>query len=409
MNGVYKEVFSKIESLKDGFEKFVVDENSAKITKVALSILALAATSYLLIRSCSFKKTSSGSEIYDRITKAREEEGTLRFRDRSQAVLGNVSESIRVDLPVNSENLFKAILPLRRLMESLYSRLPWPNSLRNIMVFTQVQGGLGDIAAAAKVINLMKEIRPDIHVDWALLGSFNQSFDPKMFLKNSSNVFVQKINYASSEVSERKDPDFLIMGPVKNSFSKEYINEKTGKEVNGSVFTFFENGQSVGFLKYADGGFLEGLKWAKKSAVDEIDFKNKVYGCMFPAKGMCPDEAIPMGLEPGSGVLLDEDLMMAPLSRGYCCPSYLSQIDDPSLRKDILWAMGSSSEPNYDQYSFNCGYAHHEASWGKFIDCVAMHEKHKDVVIVLNQFGEFTKLSGAEFKKQIFTKSVLLF
>jgi hypothetical protein len=67
------------------------------------------------------------------------------------------------------------------------------------------------------------------------------------------------------------------------------------------------------------------------------------------------------------------------------------------------------SEPDYDQHSFNSGYAHHRASWGKFIDCVAIHEKNKHTVIVLNQRGECAYLTTQEFQGQIFTPERLAF
>ncbi len=119
-----------------------------------------------------------------------------------------------------------------------------------------------------------------------------------------------------------------------------------------------------------------------------------------------------MGLQPGSGVFLDQSRLKAPLSRGYCCPSYLPRIQDDNLRMDILEAMhvfDGQSEPDYNQFSFNSGYAHHRASWGKFIDCVAIHEKNKHVVLVLNQRGEFAQLSTQEFQDQIFTPQRLAF
>lgn len=67
------------------------------------------------------------------------------------------------------------------------------------------------------------------------------------------------------------------------------------------------------------------------------------------------------------------------------------------------------STPNFDDYSFNSGYAHKPASWAKFIDCTAIHEKTKAVVIVLNQSGEFDHPSTPEFQEQIFTPQRLTY
>ena len=87
-------------------------------------------------------------------------------------------------------------------------------------------------------------------------------------------------------------------------------------------------------------------------------------------------------------------------SHDYYCFSYLLKISDEDLCKQILQAMNVSnrnSEPDYEKYSFNFGYAHLLASRRKFISCVAIQEKDKDVVIVLNQIGHFqSDLNGLE-------------
>lgn len=59
--------------------------------------------------------------------------------------------------------------------------------------------------------------------------------------------------------------------------------------------------------------------------------------------------------------------------------------------------------PNFDEHSFNSGYAHRPSSWGKFIDFVSIQEQQKHVTIVLNQHGEFDKPSFDEYSPLIFT------
>lgn len=114
-----------------------------------------------------------------------------------------------------------------------------------------------------------------------------------------------------------------------------------------------------------------------------------------------------MGLREGTGILLDPSRYNAPLSRKDCCPSYLLQIEDNELRQDILDAMDVSDDkslPNYDLYSLNFGYAHLPCSWSRFIDIVAIHERRKDVVIVLNQWGAKDRFSTTRFTREIFTQ-----
>ncbi len=125
----------------------------------------------------------------------------------------------------------------------------------------------------------------------------------------------------------------------------------------------------------------------------------------------CSEGYLPMGLQPSDGVLLDQSRLKAPLSHGYYCPSYLLKIEAASLRRSILEAMATPDDgqslPNTDNTSFNAGYAHHRSSWEKFILSVAIHEKRKDVVIVLNQRGEFIDLNCAQFQEQVLHSGLL--
>ena len=52
-------------------------------------------------------------------------------------------------------------------------------------------GGRGDLAAAAKVINLMQRMCPELTFDWLLFRNVD-NHDPKAFLSNPSNVNIIK-------------------------------------------------------------------------------------------------------------------------------------------------------------------------------------------------------------------------
>ena len=264
----------------------------------------------------------------------------------------------------------------RRQLESRYRKLPCPPQMQKIVAFTSVVGGRGDVAASAKAIDVMRTMCPLATFEWVLNCDFAcqaRRYDPRLFLNHDDPLKIHLRNWGS-EPSDKAPVDFLLMGPVDPIWGLKYLESGLGRKITGPVFGFVENSETPRW-------------WGKE-----------------PFLGM--------GLRPGTGVFLDRSRIEAPLSRGYCCPSYLPQIQDIGLRKDILEAMNvfdEQSQPDYDQYSFNSGYAHHDASWGKFIDSVAIHERDKHVVIVLNQQGAFSGYTTHGFQDELFTPDRLAF
>lgn len=311
---------------------------------------------------------------------------------------------ITIALPEQVENLEEALFPFHRKIESQYRALPWPASIQKIVVLTDVKGGSGDVVAAAKAIALMQRICPTLTFDWVLKGSD----DPSSFL-NCQDTSKVSIRYWGSTPSKEDAGDFLLTGPVKLGWGIDYIESRISRKIAGPIFGFMENAEGLRTFDRK-----QPTRIVKRSTQE--DSLNKIYQelhqCIFPSKSDDSEGLLPMGIRPGIGVFLDRSRIEASLSRGYCCPSYLSQIKDAKLRKDILEAMNifdGQSQPDYDRYSFNFGYAHYRASWGKFIDCVAIHEKNKHVVIVLNQRGAVARLSTREFQDQIFDEERLMF
>lgn len=326
----------------------------------------------------------------------------LPHQARAIVPLVHPSDVVDIALPPQVENLDEALFPLHRQIESQYSALPWPVKMQKIVVLTQVCGGRGDIAAAAKAIALMQKLRPTLTFDWVLQGAQLDQYDPMSFLSCNDPSKV-RIRYWLSQPPEEAPGDFLLAGPVKLDLGIDYIESRISRKIAGPTFGFMENAEDLRT-------FYPEILQAKVENAPQQASANEIYQTLhstaFPSKSGNSKGLLPMGVQPGSGVFLDQSRIEAPLSRGYCCPSYLPQIQDGELRKDILEAMNvfdGHSEPDYDQYSFNSGYAHHPASWGKFIDCTAIHEKNKHVVIVLNQRGEFAHPSIQEFQDQIFT------
>jgi hypothetical protein len=263
----------------------------------------------------------------------------------------------------------------RRQSENYHRKLPCPPNIQKIVVFTSVAGGRGDVAASAKAVDLMRSICPLANVDWVLdcFGcAIHGSYDPRLFLNRNDPLKTHLRDWPSEGV-DKSPVNLLLLGPIDPGWSIKYFEKGLGRKIAGPI---------VSFTEIADTPVWNGR-----------------------------DASLAMGLKARTGVFLDRSRIEAPLSRKYCCPSYLPQIQDDGLRKDILEAMNVTNDqsPDYDQYSFNSGYAHHEVSWAKFIDAVAIHERDKDVVIVLNQKGAFSSLSTQKFQNEIFTSDRLTF
>jgi hypothetical protein len=318
------------------------------------------------------------------------------------AATTNSPDIIRVTLPGNFEDLEEALSPLHRQLEDPYRHLPWPNQIQQIVVLTEVKGGRGDIAAAAKAIEIMQRICPTLSFDWVLAGG--NHLDPISFSKceDPSKVHIRTFKSAPSETAPA---DFLVGGPVKLMWGQPYIEAGIQRKIAGPTFSFAEIAEDGGPV----GELLPII--AKGQASDARTEKTYqiIHPFAFASQLQSGLGRVVMGLQPGSGVLLDQARKQAPLSREYCCPSYIEQIRNEGLRRDITQALGGAARPDYDSYSFNFGYAHHANSWANFIDCVALHEQKKEVVIVLNQNGEFTHLSTEQFRDQIFTVERLAF
>ena len=308
----------------------------------------------------------------------------------------------------NTEECREALFSLHRNIEHLYLGLPWPKQTQKIVVFTKVEGGRGDVSAAAKAISLMQRICPTLTFDWALFGARFEQYDPLSFLTCSDLTKIH-IRDWKAEPPDHSPADFLLQGPVNSGYGQDYLRDRLHRPFTGPMFCFLENAttptHSFSFLKTLPPDSLQ------EGREDEL-YRTKIHSLAFPYQSIEGENGLPMGLAPGSGVFLDQSRMQAPLSRGYCGPSYIRQIQNKSLQSDILQSMNvfdDHSIPNYDEYSFNSGYAHHSASWGKFIDCVAIHEKNKHITLVLNQNGVFEGLSSEEFQNTILTPSRLAF
>jgi hypothetical protein len=281
---------------------------------------------------------------------------------------------------------------LHRKIEREYRVLPWPSEIQNIVFLTYVAGGRGDIAAAAKVIGLMQRIYPSLNFDWILYDMRTDIGDPYSYLQDRTKV---KVRY-----KEDKPPDgsanLIVQGPCLFYNDEHYLNQIVNRKIEGPLFAFAEIAANI-VLK-------------KESDIETSQNYNEIHLDLFPNNvgGRLNNyEWLRMGLERGSGILLDSSRINAPLSRKFSCPTYLAHIQDERLQNDILAAMGGNAD--YQRVSMNCGYAHYRLSWENFIDCVAGHEQKKDLIIVLNQRSEYNNLSTEQFFNHVFTTERLSF
>lgn len=286
-----------------------------------------------------------------------------------------------------------ALFILHRKIEQQYRQLPWPSSLRNVTLFTQVCGGRGDIAAAAKTISLMQSLDSKIAFTWILT---KDNYDVLSFLPSPKPEQLT-IGYLDLSPPISQEEGILILGPAKCMWSTNYIESRLGAKIRGPRFAFLENAEDPRDDEKAFGACVRARK-------EPTNYKS-LHTCLFRSTyGTTASLGVPMGLQEGTGIFLDQSRLNALRSRAYFCPKYLQEIEEASLKEDILAAL-----PDADHHSFNSGYAHRSTSWGKFIDFTAVHEQKKHVTIVLNQFGEFQKYSTEEFKDKIFTKERIEF
>ncbi|MBM3207900.1 MAG: DUF562 domain-containing protein [Chlamydiae bacterium] len=333
----------------------------------------------------------SSTNLYNRLTISQD---TISNKNESVDTLEKTIESNRVR-PVSTSGFFDSIQLFHREIEKCYGHLPWPSNLRKICVCTQVQGGRGDISAAAKVIALMQRSHPSLHFDWVIQGSNSEKIMASEFIdifEDRSKVVISEFK----EFPENSQIDLLILGPFDGS-SKRILQSKIQRNI--PVFFFMENAAAVN-------GRIVGDRIAYEVRhlmnADSLHYPN-LHSILFPySYNNVP--IISMGLQKGSGVFLDRFRINAFLSQGYFGPEYLYSIQEEKLKNQILYSFNGNF--NNDEVSFNFGYAHNCSSWMNFIDCIAMQEKNKNVVVVLNQEGASTRgfVSAKDFAEKIFTE-----
>lgn len=295
--------------------------------------------------------------------------------------------------------MHRSIVQLQRCIEKQYETLPLPPKIKKVSLITIIAGGKGDVSAAVKVIELMQKMGPAILFDWLVS---DPSIDLQPFLANVDRSKISIPDYSNRKSEDTVHADFLICGPVMMGSSTTYIKNTFNREIDGPRFDFVENCMPDKTGELVSSAYLILQYSPERWGSDPYTSLHKLF---FPVQAGKKNDLI-MGLEQGTGIFLEDSRVNAPLSRDYCCPIYLSELEDQGLKQDIFSAMGvtdGKSLRNYDTNSLNFGYAHKQSSWARFIDFVSIHEKEKNVIIVLNQVGEFSQCDTKKFHKDVFT------
>lgn len=201
----------------------------------------------------------------------------------------------------------------------------------NVLVWTHVQGGLGDIASASKMINLLVDYSVTFDIYWVLDACPDKIKMAKSMLSEKAHSIVKGLR---SWYEEPFEPTIhlVIQTPCLCHWNMSYLGNKLGLN----------------------------LALAKTIAIAEAGTK--------PSPNY-----LSLGLDPDcDGVLLEDAFQIASLQN----------LQDCTL-SDVL------VEPS-ESASLNFGYAHHALSRLNFVDCVVAHDTNSPLIqIVLNQKGEF--------------------
>ncbi|MBS3904163.1 MAG: hypothetical protein KGZ39_02425 [Simkania sp.] len=275
-------------------------------------------------------------------------------------------------------------------IEQLYLELDrFPIRVQRVYVYTIIQGGLGDFAAAAKIINEIFRKHPKLQFVWGynntyLLEKNQLQFTPpppffSYFLheQSRSNVTIIDLD-KESPPPDLLSTHLLICGPVQCSINTAHLCAKLAINLQGPRWDFCENSiEKTSHLENIKNSCLDNPTWSLHTR----------YSYLFPSHSSIKNTVRSMGLTPGTGILIDESRKQASLHIDRL--SSLQNLQNPILKNKIyttLHCEDTDSYPDSDQYSIYFGYAHYIESWQNFIICAA-REKQRSLLLLLNQHG----------------------
>lgn len=211
-----------------------------------------------------------------------------------------------------------------------------------VLVFTHVQCGLGDVASAAKIINLLVDRHFNVDIYWILDCKDDKlQYGINMLSKDAISQVKNVRTWYSPNPNPNLSIDLVIQTPCLLGWTLEYIGCKIDIPL-----------EDCRVLRIAEAG---------TPLYDPIAPKSEPY--------------ITLGLSPAHGVLITPP------------PAFdLLSMDDTVLAKDLYNILEEAPTP----VSLNFGYAHHPESRYDFMDCIICHERDaRTVIVIMNQQGEF--------------------
>lgn len=213
----------------------------------------------------------------------------------------------------------------------------------NVLVFTHVQGGLGDIASAAKIITLALEIKSCPRSIYWILDCSDTKFEMAKSMLGDNVCHIKEMRqWHKMQDLDSLKMDFVIFTPCLPRWTLDYLGKKTRLNLSNCKT-----------LMIAEAGTQH----------DEFDDSENI---------------LVLGFKPNADGLLLSSILSKSLT--------LEDLDDVTLKLEIF-----NISTNFTNRSFNFGYAHHSFSRVDFLDCVLVHtpQDQNDIVCVFNANGEF--------------------
>lgn len=321
-----------------------------------------------------------------------------------------MEQMIRLE-PKGSSRLTTVLAQLAQVFNSAYSDLPWPSNFENIVVYTEIVGGYGDVASAGKIIACLRAVDQKVKIKWIIKGRIRD--DPWKFIPGAHDRLWIEFTHDPSSKVEFTTVDLIVCGPTNITRKAKQWSMILGIEITCPIIKFLEIAYSYEVISvYAAETRL--ARWPEVYVYE----RSTTEGSIFPQhsrKRLTPEELSPeriahhekkkkeyiaelyeewpdlllkqdglvMGIKPGTGVLRHENYM----------ESSFSDVITKYLTEDI------------SGFSVNCGYAHRMASKLKFIDCVTFSADAERILIILNQEGELEKYDFSGFVRRICTEA----
>lgn len=340
------------------------------------------------------------------------------------------STSIGLHVPAASEPINKEGKAKREsfsrgwLLKQIYLAyanlpLPTPKNPRKIVLLNRAHGGVGDYAAGYKVVNLMEQIDPHAIISWVSTPS-----EVRHFKTPSPKLKFANIDHSESGFEHNAEVDLVIQGPLNDSNSSTYLQDKYKIKFEGQHYSFVEicgfldeginlfgslydrfaeivpsheivirSGGTIGFLENGvSNSFNSEHQRQMMDAILDECLKSHVLG---------------MGIDGSSGLLFEENSTPPQLSQIYAHPEAMLEIENKLLLEQIFQTPPSTTVPIHSftaLQSLNFGYAHYTDVKGRFIDSVAIHENKKNLTFVFYQIQKGNDLSKlAYFQRKVFT------